>query len=117
MPTILIVTADVPCQYLFDALLSLHGYDVISAESGRRGRELFGSTFPDVVMLDLNLPDMNALTLLRQLRRLHSRPPVIVLKENGTSNDEHQMHALGVKSHWRSGYSGTCHRHNGGVGL
>jgi DNA-binding response OmpR family regulator len=79
MPAILVITADALGQHLLDALLSLHGYDVIFAECGRQGLELFRFTSPDVVMLDLNIPDMKALTVLRQIRKLHAHQAVIVL--------------------------------------
>jgi DNA-binding response OmpR family regulator len=96
MPAILVITADALGQHLLDALLSLHGYDVIFAECGRQGLELFRFTSPDVVMLDLNIPDMKALTVLRQIRKLHTHQPVIVLTGDGTSNNEHRVRALGV---------------------
>jgi DNA-binding response OmpR family regulator len=96
MSAILVITADGLGQHLLDALLSLHGYDVIFADCGRQGLELFRFTSPDVVMLDLNIPDMKALTVLRQIRKLHAQQPVIVLAGDGTSNHEHRVRALGV---------------------
>jgi DNA-binding response OmpR family regulator len=96
MAKILVMTADVSSRHLLDALLSLHGYDVMFAESGRKGLELLRSTSPDVVMLDLSIPDMKALTVLRQIRRFHSPQPVIALSGEGTSESEQQGHALGV---------------------
>jgi DNA-binding response OmpR family regulator len=96
MSAILVITADALGQHLLDALLSLHGHDVIFADCGRQGLELFRFTSPDVVMLDLNIPDMKAPTVLRQIRKLHAHQPVIVLAGDGTSNHEHWVRALGV---------------------
>jgi len=40
-------------------------------ESGRKGLELFRSTCPDSVVLDLRIPDMKVPSILRQVRNLH----------------------------------------------
>ena len=96
MPTILVITPDALGHHLLDALLSLHGYDVIFAECGRKGLELSRLTSPDVVLLDLHIHDMKAVTVVRHIRRLHAHQPVIVLTGDRTSESEQGMRAMGV---------------------
>lgn len=47
-----------------DALLSRKGYDVVFAENGQRGLELFRHPRANVPVLDLNMSQMNGLTVL-----------------------------------------------------
>ena len=96
MPTILVITPDALGHHLLDALLSLHGYDVVFAECGRKGLDFFRTICPDVVVLDLKIHDMKAVAVVRQIRRLHSHQPVIVLTGNGTSESEQRIRSIGV---------------------
>ena len=96
MANILVITDDAPSRHLLDALLSLHGYHVMFAESGRKGIELFRTTCPDVVVLDLRIPDMKVLSILRQVRNLHAHQPVIILAGDGTADSEQEGRTLGV---------------------
>ena len=52
---------------LLDTLLRRKGYDVIVAESGQKGLECFHRERPDVLVLDLKMPEMDGLTLLSRL--------------------------------------------------
>ncbi|MGH7180761.1 MAG: response regulator, partial [Nitrospiraceae bacterium] len=71
-------------------------YDVMFAECGRKGLELFRSTSPDVVVVDQNISGMKALTVLQQIHRFHPHQPMIIVTGDGTSDSEHQMRAIGV---------------------
>jgi DNA-binding response OmpR family regulator len=97
MPKILVITDDAPSRHLFDALLNLHGYVVLFVESDRQGLELFRHTCPDVVVLDLNIPEMGAISMLREVRRLNATQQVIVLSGEGTSKTEACVRVLGVR--------------------
>jgi DNA-binding response OmpR family regulator len=55
------------------------GYDVIVALSGLKGLELFRSATPDIVTLDIKLPDLDGMELLRQMKSLRPQVPVIIL--------------------------------------
>jgi DNA-binding response OmpR family regulator len=82
------MTDDASCRHLFDALLNLHGYAVMFAESSQQGLELVRQTCPEAVVLDLNLPEMRANSMVREVRRLMASQPVIVLSGRGTSEEE-----------------------------
>jgi DNA-binding NtrC family response regulator len=59
-------------------------YEVRSAAVGSRAVELFKSWRPDVVLLDLVLPDIDGIALLRQLKAIDSGPEMIVISGVGT---------------------------------
>lgn len=57
---------------------------LISANSGKKGIELLGNESPDILIIDLNLPDIGGFDVLKQIRR-YSQVPIIVLS---FQNDE-----------------------------
>jgi len=59
-------------------------YDVRSAPTGARAEEIFRSWRPDVVLLDLVLPDIDGIALLRQMKSIDSSPELIVISGVGT---------------------------------
>ena len=62
------------------------GTSVISAESGNRGVELVENESPDVVILDIGLPDMDGYSVLKEVRRF-SDVPVLMLTVRGEDTD------------------------------
>jgi DNA-binding NtrC family response regulator len=96
MSKILVIDDEESIRSLLDTLLSRKGYDVVLASSGRKGLELFHRERPDVVVLDLKMPEMDGLMVLKELRRIDSSQPVIVLTGAGTPEVEQQVSALGV---------------------
>jgi len=62
------------------------GTNVISAARGDKGLELIEAENPDVVILDIGLPDMDGFQVLRELRRF-SQVPVIMLTVRGEDTD------------------------------
>jgi two-component system, OmpR family, KDP operon response regulator KdpE len=68
-------------------LLRGRGYDVVSAMSGRAGLDAFDREIPDLLVLDLGLPDMNGVEVCRQIR-LTSSAPILVLSARGAEGDK-----------------------------
>jgi DNA-binding response OmpR family regulator len=68
--------------------LSLEGYQVVSASDGERGLRIASETPPDLVLLDIMLPGMNGLEVLRQLRQRDPDIPVLVLTARGEEADK-----------------------------
>ena len=60
------------------------GYEVRAAAIGTRGVEIFRTWRPDVVLLDLVLPDIDGIALLRQLKAIDDGPEMIVISGVGT---------------------------------
>src|SRR3712207_8313737 len=60
------------------------GYEVRSASHGARAEELFQTWRPAVVLLDLLLPDIDGVELLRRMKAVDPNPEVIVISGQGT---------------------------------
>ncbi len=67
-----------------EMLLARAGYDVRTAVSGSRGEELFDRWRPDTVVVDLWLPDIDGLDLLRRFRAAQPSVPVVILTGHGS---------------------------------
>ena len=96
MATILVIDDQLTIRSFLNTLLRQKGYDVILAESGRKGLELFHRARPDAIILDLIMPEMDGLTVLQQIRRVDLKQPVIILTGTTNSKKEQQVRALGV---------------------
>jgi two-component system phosphate regulon response regulator OmpR len=69
--SVLIVDDDPQVRSMMVEYLGNHGYDIAEAESGEAMRAQLARSLPDVVLLDLNLPGEDGLTLARYLREHH----------------------------------------------
>jgi two-component system, OmpR family, KDP operon response regulator KdpE len=86
-PIILLIEDDAQIRRFLRASLVTQGYELIEAETGREGLALAASRVPDVVLLDLGLPDMEGLEVIKQLRAW-SGVPIIVLSARGQERDK-----------------------------
>jgi two-component system KDP operon response regulator KdpE len=68
-------------------LLRARGYDVLSAMSGRAGLDAVDRDKPDLVVLDLGLPDLDGIDVCRQMRQV-SNVPIVVLSARGAEGDK-----------------------------
>lgn len=84
---VLVVEDEAPMRKLVCAALGAHGYRVLEAERAQQTVALLTSHNPDLVLLDLGLPDGDGLELTRRLREF-SRVPVIVLSARGREDDK-----------------------------
>lgn len=96
MAKILVIDDEPGVRHLLDALLRHKGYDVLLAENGQKGLELFRQECPDVIVLDLDMPQMDGLTVLRHIRSLNLDQPVIMHSGAFTPKTEQQIRALGI---------------------
>jgi len=77
--TILIIEDERSISNFICRALAASDYKAIAAYSGKEGLSLFFSHSPDLVLLDLGLPDMDGLEILAQLRGLPREIPVIII--------------------------------------
>jgi DNA-binding response OmpR family regulator len=82
MPRIVLIEDDVEIRRLAAAALADQGHDVESAGRALEGLELAVKGAPDLVVVDLGLPDMDGTELLRMIRAV-SQVPVIVITARG----------------------------------
>jgi len=75
---LLIIEDDEVLRLLLEETLKKY-FKVVSAVTGREGRELYESEHPDMVILDLNLPDIDGLDLCREIREKDKLIPIIII--------------------------------------
>jgi len=75
---ILVIDDESPIRRLLQRTLEPEGYRVLTAQNGQDGIVHAGTDKPDVIILDLGLPDMDGLDVLRQLRTWSSVPVLIL---------------------------------------
>ncbi|MEO7863167.1 MAG: response regulator [Nitrospirales bacterium] len=96
MAKILVIDDDRGIRDLLNAVLSHRGYHVLLAESGQKGLELYRQERPDVIVLDLKMPEMDGLTVLRHVRSLNIHQSIIMYSGAYTPKSEDQILALGI---------------------
>jgi two-component system KDP operon response regulator KdpE len=79
---VLVVDDEPPIRKLLRMGLTTQGYQVVEASNGKAALELSGQK-PDLIILDLGLPDMQGLDLLRTIRNRHEGVPIVVLSSRG----------------------------------
>ncbi len=90
-PTILIIEDEPSILEVEERLLSLEGYCVITAQTGTEGLRLAKTEQPDLIVLDLMLPEMNGEEVLHQLKAFsptNQIPVVVVSAKSGLSHIE-----------------------------
>lgn len=85
--TVLIVEDDPQIQRFLTAALEAHDYGPVSADNGADGLRLATTRQPDVVIVDLGLPDMSGLDVIKRLREWFQRP-IIVLSARSQESDK-----------------------------
>lgn len=84
---ILVVEDELNISRFVTALLEANDYKVLIAETAEKGLLLFSSHHPDLVVLDLGLPDRDGTLLLQDIRKTSS-VPVMVLSARSEENDK-----------------------------
>jgi two-component system nitrogen regulation response regulator GlnG len=85
MPNLLLVDDESSVRYTFHRLFSSNEVDVITAATVAEGIALFRERRPDVVVLDLQLPDGSGLQVFDEVRKLNKKTPVIFITAHGTA--------------------------------
>ena len=91
--TILIVEDEFAVARGIQFALQQEGHEVIIARSGEEGLEIAINQAPDLVLLDVRLPNMDGLEVLRRLRASGSKAPVLVL----TARDDEVDKVIGLE--------------------
>ena len=88
---VLIVEDDDETRAVLVRSLRAHGYQPIEAADGRMAMERWGASRPDVVLLDLGLPDVEGIRLIRRMRR-DAATPIVIL--SGRYEEQQKVEAL-----------------------
>ena len=90
-PLILVVEDDAPVRNLITTTLKAHDYKFITAQNGNNALMEASSHNPDIVLLDLGLPDMDGVEVIERIRTW-SEMPIIVI--SARSEDKDKIDAL-----------------------
>lgn len=93
MPKILVVEDDEPHRRTLTLALGARGFDVVAAGDGREARAAVEAERPDLILLDLGLPDIDGIDLCRHLHAWPGCPIIIVSADR---EDDRIIEALGV---------------------
>ena len=75
---VLVVEDDKSIRNFFRTILEANNYDVIMANTGAEAYSMVTSQCPDLVILDLGLPDMDGMKILKSIREWSAMPILVV---------------------------------------
>ena len=84
---VLVIEDEAPIRRFLRASLESQGFQMLEAVTGSEGLSLAASNAPDLILLDLGLPDLDGIELLVKLREF-SEVPVIILSARGKERDK-----------------------------
>jgi len=84
---ILLIDDERAIRRLLRAALAAHGYEVLEAATGEEGLQSAATQHPDVIILDLGLPDLDGVQVTRRLREW-TQTPIIILSVRGSEEDK-----------------------------
>ncbi len=88
---VLIVEDDKNISKFMETILEANNYEVMTSSTGKDAYRLVSSRCPDVVLLDLGLPDMDGMKLLKDLRSWSAMPVIVV---SARSHEKDKVEAL-----------------------
>jgi two-component system KDP operon response regulator KdpE len=86
-PRVVVIEDEQPIRRFLRISLAAHGYDVVEAATGVEGLRQAAEHQPDAVILDLGMPDMDGMEIIRLIREWSSLP-IIVLSARGQEKDK-----------------------------
>ncbi len=101
---ILVIDDELEIRRLLKVALTAHGYDYLEAANAKDGLYQAATARPDVVILDMGLPDMEGLAVVGQIREW-SKTPVIILSVRGLESDKVKALDLGADDYLTKPFS------------
>jgi two-component system nitrogen regulation response regulator NtrX len=95
-PKVLIVDDEEAIRSSLRMILEYEGYDCLSAANGAAGLKIAQKESPDLVILDIKMPEMDGLEVLKKLREEEGGPPVVMLSGHGTVKTAVEATKLGA---------------------
>jgi len=100
MKKILIVEDTAPVREEVKGILLMEGYEVFEAINGRDALDKVNQYFPDLVITDVIMPEMNGFELLEELNKNNNiKVPVIMFSARAESKDKEKGLSLGAKNY------------------
>lgn len=105
MGKVLVIDGESLVLNLFEAMFSPLGHEVLTASSGRQGVEVYRRHRPMATILELNLPDINGVEVLTEIRSVDPCAPVLIWTEADTEGLEQEARQRGVTEFLVKGFS------------
>lgn len=105
MASILVIDDEESIRGLLSTVLKRKGYEVFLADSGQKGINMFERTRPLITILDLHMPDVDGIEVLRHIRAIDPQAYVIMMTGYGTEEAKAQALALGADDFLKKGFS------------
>ena len=96
MGRILVVDDESKVLKLFEAILKPLGHEVLTESSGQMGIEAYRLHRPMATILELNLPDINRVEVLTEIRAAEPKAPVLIWTDADTKGLEQEARKRGV---------------------
>ncbi|BCS89735.1 response regulator [Pseudodesulfovibrio sediminis] len=80
---VLIIDDEQPTLRMFTLLLQAYGYEVLTAENGQEGVNLYDAERPDLVLTDIKMPVMDGIEALKEIKKISPHAEVIVITGHG----------------------------------
>ena len=94
MKHILIIEDNQISRMLLERIMDLHGYSWISAEGGYAGFDMAKTNSPDLILMDINMPDIDGYTVLEMLRKDQATLGLPVIAVTGNASPTSKRRAL-----------------------
>jgi DNA-binding response OmpR family regulator len=102
---VLVVEDDATVRDVLTTLLGFEDFAIMTASDGPTGLELAESMKPDIVLLDVGLPELDGLEVCRLLRKRSPNTRVVMLTGRSTAEDELHGVAAGADAYLRKPFS------------
>ena len=101
MTKIAIIEDDPTISQMYRMKFEADGFDVRVANNGQIGIDIVKSFQPDIILLDIQMPEVNGAEALKQIRQSESSKttPVIILTNLGEEEAPQEMRSLGIHSY------------------
>ncbi len=93
---VLVVEDEPQMQWLLQKVLVNNNCQVISTDNGRNAVQLMREKLPNAVILDIRLPGMNGIEILRRMRRVNKRVGIIIITAYRTNQNFEEANMLGA---------------------
>ena len=93
---ILIVDDEEHIRSLLDSYLSKQGFETYQAKDGNEAAEMVAQQKPDLIFLDIQLPGMNGVEILKMVKKLNPDIAVIMISGNATEDTANQTLEIGA---------------------
>ncbi|ETA67415.1 response regulator with CheY-like receiver domain and winged-helix DNA-binding domain [Methanolobus tindarius DSM 2278] len=102
MNRVLVVEDNPNNMKLINMVLKRHGYETIGAVTGEEGVEKAGTEKPDMILMDIMLPDIDGLETTRRIRRIESleKIPIIAITSYAMAGDREKILQAGCNGYF-----------------